>query len=444
MVRLLRVISASQDHRAWFPNASALPTALRPRTFHNLTQHNPSMRVFQLHLAVSTEVFNYTLYQVEVPTGRTFQGVELWWSEPPSAAAIVDAEKVVKLPAHSFILDQPAGAGWRYQFKPGFMELVVRCAFFIPEGERMLHFPKPAPLLPTAALATPREPLPSAPWAGISELGAIVRATGDDARVRVGVWITRQFTWTADVDLWLLWTLDVVGVDHVVLELASVDLDIKDVERRLARHPGVLERVTIVAVDAPGRDYNVTYCHLQELLVWDGFVRFQADFDFVFLVDTDEFVQLFSTEPPYERVDVKTFIARNRERVLAGGHAYLHRLRVARTQPNRLVEPGLPAFLRGVLGRDGAQMQTMATAGGGGTEEQGKSLFNVNGAVQPYLHYSMGYPMNFTDVYPTHMWAQAEAHVLHIREKPDESKRAEPWANGTLTWWLTLLEKKNK
>jgi hypothetical protein len=423
------------------------------------------MRVFQLHLAVSIEVFNYTIYHVEVPTGRTFQGIELWWSEPPATS--VDSEKVVKLPAHSFTQDQPAGAGWRYQFKPKFMELVVRCAFFIPEGEwltrpdmrfavfaaeevvffpldQVLHFPKPVPLVPAAALATPWQSLPSAPWADISELGPIVRATGHDSMVRVGVWITRKFTWTADDDLWLLWTLDIVGVDRVVLQLASVDLDIKAVERRLAQHPGVLERVTIVAVDVPGRDFNVTYCHLQELLVWDGFLRFQADFDFVFLVDTDEFVQLFSTAPPYERVDVKTFIARNRERVLAGGHAYMHRLRVARTQPNRLVEPELPTFLCGILGLDGAQVQAMAIAGGGGTEEQGKSLFNVNGTVQPYLHYSLGYPMNFTGVYPTDMWGQAEAHVLHIREKPDQRERAKPWANGTLSWWLTQLEKKNK
>jgi hypothetical protein len=155
-------------------------------------------------------------------------------------------------------------------------------------------------------------------------------------------------------------------------------------------------------------------------------VRFQADFDFVFLVDTDEFVQLFSAEPPYERVDVKTFIARNRELLETGGHAYLHRLRVGRTQANGLVEPGLPAFLRGVLSRDGAQFQAMAEAGGGGWDWQGKSLFNVNGAVQPYLHFSVGYS--------TDMWPAREAHVLHIRQSGGKE-----WANGTLAWWLTQL-----
>jgi hypothetical protein len=255
-------------------------------------------------------------------------------------------------------------------------------------------------------------------------MASIVRASGADARVRVGAWITKKFTWTDDDELWLLWTLDVVGVDHVVLHLATRQLSLEAVRQRLARHAGVLARVTLVGVDAPGRDDRVTYCYLQKLLVWDGFVRWQADFDFVLLVDTDEFVQLFEREAPHRRIDAKTFIARNRERLQAGGHAYMNRLRVGRTRENSAVEAQLPTFLAGMVSLDGAQIQELAAASGGGREEQGKSLFFVNGAVQPYLHWSTGYPKD--------QWRGEEAHILHVRKFPYR-------VPGTLTWWLQHL-----
>jgi hypothetical protein len=173
----------------------------------------------------------------------------------------------------------------------------------------------------------------------------------------------------------------------------------------------------------------VTYCYLQELLVWDGFVRWQADFDFVLLVDTDEFVQLFEREAPHRRIDAKSFIARNRERLQAGGHAYMNRLRVGRTQDHTAVEAQLPAFLDGMVSLDGAQIQELADAGSGGWEIQGKSLFFVNGAVQPYLHWSVGYPLG--------KWASEEAHILHVRKSTERD-----WANGPLTWWLHHLRGK--
>ncbi len=349
-------------------------------------------------------------------------------------------------------------AAYRYKVaRPQYLELIVRCAFLLANDtadelvrrrrdvrfavfaarevaffplDHVLHFPHPASLLPPITPSGdhhhPR--LATAPWANSSGVASMVRASGADARVRVGAWITKKFTWTDDDELWLLWTLDVVGVDHVVLHLATRQLSLEAVRQRLARHAGVLERVTLVGVDAPGHDDRVTYCYLQELLVWDGFVRWQADFDFVLLVDTDEFVQLFEREAPHRRVDAKTFIARNRERLQAGGHAYMNRLRVGRTRENSAVEAQLPAFLDGMVSLDGAQIQELAAASGGGWEIQGKSLFFVNGAVQPYLHWSIGYPKD--------QWREEEAHILHVRKFPTRSGYRVP---GTLTWWLQHL-----
>ena len=33
-------------------------------------------------------------------------------------------------------------------------------------------------------------------------------------------------------------------------------------------------------MDVPGKDNRVTYCYLLELIAWDVFVRWQADFDY--------------------------------------------------------------------------------------------------------------------------------------------------------------------
>ncbi|ELR12902.1 uncharacterized protein ACA1_095420 [Acanthamoeba castellanii str. Neff] len=537
--RRVQVISVSQDHRP-LPTTPSLPAHLRSRTFHHLatttppTDGNHLLHIFQIHLALNSTFFDIE-GDIETPTAYTFQTVELWW---PSQAGDGGGEDdgaggpVKKLTAQAITLDEPLNAAYRYKVaRPQYLELIVRCAFLLSDDaadellrrrrevrfavfaarevaffplDHVLHFPRATSLLPIAPTETGARDchhrLATAPWANSSSgVASIVRASGADARVRVGAWITKKFTWTDDDELWLLWTLDVVGVDHVVLHLATRQLSLESMRQRLARHPGVLERVTLVGVDAPGRDDRVTYCYLQELLVWDGFVRWQADFDFVFLVDTDEFVQLFEREAPHRRIDAKTFIARNRERLQTGGHAYMNRLRVGRTQdhstaeaqlpaflngmadfdfvflvdtdefvqlfereaPHRRIdaktfiarnrerlqtgghaymnrlrvgrtqdhstaEAQLPAFLNGMVSLDGAQIQELTDAGSGGWESQGKSLFFANGAVQPYLHWSVGYPKD--------KWAVEEAHILHVRKSAHHD-----WANGPLTWWLHHL-----
>jgi hypothetical protein len=474
--RRVQVISVSQDHRPLPTAGTSLPAALLPRTFRHLTPANSSdenrrLHIFQIHLAIESAFFDVD-GDIETPTACTFQTVELWWPSLAGCGGGLDDNDnendnrqeevgVVKLTAQAITLDEPMHAAYRYEHaRPQYLELIVRCAFLLSDDaadellrrrrevrfavfaarevaffplDHVLHFPRATSLLPITPTETGapdhhhHHRLVTAPWANSSSgVASIVRASGADARVRVGAWITKKFTWTDDDELWLLWTLDVVGVDHVVLHLATRQLSLESVRQRLARHPGVLERVTLVGVDAPGRGDRVTYCYLQELLVWDGFVRWQADFDFVLLVDTDEFVQLFEREAPHRRIDVKTFIARHRERLQAGGHAYMNRLRVGRTQDHSAAEAQLPAFLNGMVSLDGAQIQELTDAGSGGWESQGKSLFFANGAVQPYLHWSVGYPKD--------KWAVEEAHILHVRKSAHHD-----WANGPLTWWLHHL-----
>jgi hypothetical protein len=41
------------------------------------------------------------------------------------------------------------------------------------------------------------------------------RASGEAAKMRTCVWVPKKYSWDAADELWLLWMLDVVGVDFV-------------------------------------------------------------------------------------------------------------------------------------------------------------------------------------------------------------------------------------
>ena len=70
--------------------------------------------------------------------------------------------------------------------------------------------------------ASPGIPVGAVPWAGAEV--QVVRARGADAKLRVAAVVFKKFTWVHDDNLWLLWMLDVVGVDHVVINVATRDL----------------------------------------------------------------------------------------------------------------------------------------------------------------------------------------------------------------------------
>ena len=157
-------------------------------------------------------------------------------------------------------LDVPFNAHTRRMKRSRNLELIIRCAFFLTRTPKWLlhhnasleihaakgvaHFPlsRGVPLPRSRAsrntLAEAEAGYPTAPW-NISN--SITRATDLMVKqIRVGMWCTKKYTWNPYHDeLWLLWILDVVGVDHVVLHIASLDLSFDYVKQRLARHEGL-------------------------------------------------------------------------------------------------------------------------------------------------------------------------------------------------------------
>lgn len=231
----------------------------------------------------------------------------------------------------------------------------------------------------------------------------------DDPNTSVGVWMMKKFSWNGDDDLWVLWMLDVVGVDHIVINVATSMLSVNAVKERLKKHPGVIDRVTLVALDAPPAP--VVYDYMAEVMTYDAFLRWQTHFDYAFLIDADEFVQLFSPEPPFRRVDVKTFLARNKHFIhIDGQEAGFDRVQVRRTKNNVDEEPLLPDLLCSLLKLDGlATRELLVTRNQLSSEKLQKSLFWVPGSVTPYLHYNRNAP--------NRKWNVIEGHMLHIREK---------------------------
>jgi len=309
--------------------------------------------------------------------------------------------------------------------------------------DQVVHFPQPMPLLldamPTVGEGRfPREPHPSAPWAAESSKGRkhwdkIVRASGPTADLRVGAWITKKFTWTDEDDSWIMWVLDVVGVDHVVLVVATQGIRVEELKQRFQAlgTPELMDRITIMRNDAP---LEQTFWHLQELHVWDLFLRWALDFDYALMCDADEYLQLFETTEPYRRVDIKTFIASNRDYLQKSGFIEFERMLVIRHKKNTKIEPLLPPFLDGLLPCDGNCTQSLLRESKASNMGMGKSLFFINGTVQPFLHFGGGYPK-------AKKWQTPEGHFLHIREPFQEEKRNTN-ISDTLQWWLAWLSER--
>lgn len=447
------VVAVAQDHRV-FP--SNLPKALRHAMTFTAARlaADPRLRVFQFVLGVARE-----LVDLPTPSNRTFDTVELRWR-----GDIGGGEQ--RLKAEACVVDLPVNTGYRKAMWPRYLDVVARCAFLIDDAlvpvlldaashqhrkeeskawfavfaggdvtrfplAEALHFPAPERLIDIR----PRPPhgFPSAPWYQRTDHDhqqqrpdtvAVVRAEGDEAKPRVAA-VTKRYSWTTDDELWLLWMLDIVGVDHVILEVCTRDVDMSTVVAGLARHEGLAERVSLVESQVPMQGKE-TWEHLFIGRVYDHFVRWQADFDYVLLADTDEFLQLFDTTRPAEgmpRMDVKRLIALNPAHLANQSQIHFMRPQVLRSVPNHMADPLLAPFLTRLAATDGHTTRAAmnATANVNGTTEpfdQGKALFALKGALRPYLHYNAGWgKLRRQD--------QSQCFILHIRQPFKEKNKKE-------------------
>jgi hypothetical protein len=136
-------------------------------------------------------------------------------------------------------------------------------------------------------------------------------------------------------------------------------------------------------------------------------VRWQADFDFAVVVDSDEFVQLFESTAPFSRITIKAFVKANRKQIEQFSQVYLKRPLVIRSRSNQEADPLLRPCLERLLHMTAANA-TFVGGPAGGSSVVGKALFWIPAAVRPYLHYNTGWPRV--------LWKPREAHALHIRE----------------------------
>jgi hypothetical protein len=425
---------------------------VRAATFPELAG-DPRLRIFQLHLGLANR---FVTVRKDNSWTSAVGSVELWWhdqADDAAAAAAADIgstdEQVVlvegvgrmvvkRLPARRCLHDLPKGTDYRMENgQPAYLELVVRCAFLVDDvvvarlrdharargalkvhaaGDaalfplaEVLHFPDPTTFLTYDEYDERPAAFAAAPWEPVS----VVRAPAGSAAaaIRVGAVCTKKYSWNADDELWLMWMLDIVGVDHIVIAVSTRDLNMSTVVDAIARYddPRLTARVTLVDLDVPTGRPKVTYSYLLECMGREAFLRWQADFDFLFLIDPDEFVQLFAAEPPHARIDVKTFVARHRDRIEREGAAYLRRPRVRRLESDhRAAEPLLPALLRALAPLDGAAMHRLLGPDASYSVEFGKSLFWPPRAIHSFLHYN-------PDSLPP--WFDAgQAHMLHVRQ----------------------------
>jgi hypothetical protein len=171
--------------------------------------------------------------------------------------------------------------------------------------------------------------------------------------------------------------------------------------------------VTLVDLDIPFESPPITYCYLIESVARDVFMRWQADFDYIFMIDGDEFVQLFDAGPPYARLDVRTFIERNEERIKREGLAYFRRPTILRSEANSASDPLLGEFLETLPLLNGQELfsiiEPAAREPTASKMSVGKSLFWLPRAVYSFLHYNPDTPTVFYNV--------SQAHMLHVRQE---------------------------
>ncbi len=451
------VFSVMQDHRAYPAN---LPAELLNVTFNEL-RPDPRLRIFQFHLGIGRDFAvnpdSHIFDTVELAYDDDDQGVGGGGGDSGDSGGAQPEATRVKLAAQSCVGLMPSGTPGRVKRNKAaqFGDYVGRCAFLMDDElalrlsdsrnranasfdvhacndvahfplAEVLHFPQAAPI--TSLRPRPPHGFPSAPWfvpgCPQQEL-PVVRARGHDATPRVGAVVFKKYTWASDDTLWLLWMLDVVGVDHVVMNIVTGDLKMSVVRDSIAQHKGLAERVTLVDLAFPRRKANHSQSFLLQAQAHELFLRWQADFDYIFLLDPDEFPQLFNTTTDttnttttnttttttaqQPRIDIKTFISLNREQIQEQGHAYFTRPFVLRSAPNSEADPLLAALLSELVPLDGLAASAVWSGKSRAAEELGKALFPVAAALRPYLHYNDYWPGRS-------MYDWRTGHVLHVRE----------------------------
>ncbi|KAL6066232.1 Glycosyltransferase family 62 protein [Balamuthia mandrillaris] len=466
---LFRVVSAAEDHRA-FPPPEQLKAGPRLRTFPvNGTNAQPvHKKIFQFHAVIHDNVTFATKYFL-------FSKVELWtYPSPPIGTQ--DSFWVEKVPALQCFAQQPMGFAFRHNHGATWMDFVIRCMFDMPpalveaalcretassapmDGRRrckpahfavhatkdvalfpvedVLHFPtlwSPLPVLPSAKLSTATEQetpvFPEAPWYHArNEPLPIERATGAESQnVTVCGFVVKKYSWTPDDELWLLWMLDVIGVDRIFINLftgltkAGELPSAEELRERLARdHPGLKYRVVLVETQVPGT--HETHEHMLQAMNWDAFLRWQGYCQYAFSLDTDEFPQLFSSvqQDAPRRVDAKRFITEHRKELEGPmNEVLMPRLLASRESPAWEEERALGPFLASAARWEGRFPRLDRLR----ENFWGKSLFRVRGSIEPYLH------CNENDGEFPPSVAREVAHILHIRVKQgifDSKERRTP------------------
>jgi hypothetical protein len=136
-------------------------------------------------------------------------------------------------------------------------------------------------------------------------------------------------------------------------------------------------------------------------------VRLQHDCDYGFSLDMDEFVELFSTEAPHERVDVKTFIAQRQKAFNADQCVYMHRVQMRRTSLPGVADETMPPFLVRWLHYPSVNRTNKVSTWP--FNPLGKSLWRLTGSVAHYLHH----PVDVKK--PVVVDELAYSRMLHIR-----------------------------
>jgi hypothetical protein len=404
--------------------------------FHS--SDKPHARLFQFHTAYWGHIsaFDKVSFWIYSPKDAPLPAVPSHQPLASDSGEAVDATgkfTITKLevPCQTY---EPEGKPWRVELGLKYNDLMVRClAFLSPElvdealcinsrahdaecmvghvvmkysgdGEaffpmsRILHFPTPTTLFPTSRPSSNNVKLPSAPWRAKGQVEPPVVRTqqGEEAaKVRTCAWVPKKFSWDAEDELWLLWMLDIVGVDFAVIYMVPSNATgydnksklhtttLESVRQRLQAHEGLSERVLLIESDIPGS--MTTLEHMVEGMHWDAFLRLQADCDFGFSLDTDEFVNLYDVKPPHERVDVKTFITQRRDVLNVRQSVYMVRLQMRRMSLPGVDDETMPPFLVRWLHYSSANRTSIAIRMS--TNSLGKSLWKLDGVLVPFLHF---------------------------------------------------------
>jgi hypothetical protein len=274
---------------------------------------------------------------------------------------------------------------------------------------QVLHFPQASPIIAGGLLPRPTNGFPSAPWAAAEAQVVRPRVRRHAAGGRRGLQEVR---------------LAATGRRAVAaLDARRGGGRSRGDQRRharpadgggarvLAQHESLAERVTLVDLDFPNYESNHAYEYLAQAQAHELFLRWQADFDFIFLIDHDEFPQLFNTNAKAHqpRIDIKTFIGHNGKSFEELGQVYFSRPFVQRSEGNKNPDPLLPTFLRELAPLDGLVTSAVWSDRSKPLESLGKALFPVGAALRPYLHFNDHWPgLTFFD------WRAG--HVLHVRQ----------------------------